>query len=569
MEQKTCQNCKSPFQIDASDFEYYKKIEVLPPRMCPLCRAQRRLAFRNERAFYKRKCDRCDKDVVSMYSPSKRYRVWCYDCWFKDDWDPLVYGRNYDSTRSFLEQFEELWNEVPKIGLMHMRSVNSEYVNISADNKDCYMIVESSNNEGCTHCYWIQECKDCVDVSFASKTELSYESDDCYDSYKLYYSKGCHDCRDSFFLFDCKDCSDCIGCVNLRSKKYHIFNRPYSKEEYERFLADAKLDTHEGVEAMRKKFEAFAETQPKKYAEIYNSVGCNGGYIKNAKNCNYCFHCYESEDSKYGVHVWRNAKDCMDVDTAGRNAELVYNSMNSGIDISHYICSSLCWTCSFMEYSYYCFNSNHCFGSVGLRKKDYCILNKQYSKEDFEKLRETIVADMKKREEYGEFFPASVSTFGYNETAAQDQFPLKKEEALKQGFKWEDTTRGTYGKETVKWEDFPAEIDPTKTVFACIDCSKNYRVIPSEFAFYKKLHIPVPRLCPDCRYARRIGNRGPNHLWKRACSCGGSSSKDGKYKNTVAHVHSDKPCPNEFSANVPPEKNKMLYCEACYNAEVG
>ena len=200
---------------------------------------------------------------------------------------------------------------------------------------------------------------------------------------------------------------------------------------------------------------------------------------------------------------------------------MIYNSMNCGIDVSHYVGSVLCWTCTFMEYSYYCFNSNHCFGSVGLRKKDYYILNQQYDKDSFEKLRAKIVADMKGRGEYGEFFPVNISTFGYNESAAQEQFPLFKEEALAAGFKWEDYPRGIYGKGTITWDKIPDSIDDcgsmdvTKEIFSCTQCRKNYLIIPREVTFYKDLHIPLPRLCPDCRHDRRFKTRGPNRLWRR------------------------------------------------------
>ena len=434
-ETKVCQNCKKSFGVEPDDFAFYEKIKVPPPTWCPECRAQRRLAFRNERVFYKRTCDRCKREVVSMYSPNKPYTVWCYECWFSDDWDPLQYGRGYNPTRPFFEQFLELWEAVPKVALIYVRSVNSDYVNISADNKDSYMIIESSNNERCTHCYWIQQCRDCVDTSFSHETELSYESDDCYNSYKLFYSKGCHDSRESYFLLNCRNCSNCIGSVNLRNKQYHIFNKPYSREGYEAFLKRARFDTHSGVEGMRKKFLQFVASQPRKFAEIVNAPRSSGNYIKNTEDCRYCFHCYDAEDCKYGVHVWRNAKDCFDCDTTGRGAQMIYNSMNCGIDASHYVGSALCWTCTFMEYSYYCFNSNYCFGSVGLRKKDYCILNQKYNKDSFEKLRAQIVEDMRERGEYGEFFPVDISTFGYNESAALEQFPLSKEEALATGFK--------------------------------------------------------------------------------------------------------------------------------------
>jgi len=530
--------------------------------------------FRNERVFYKRKCDLCGKEHISMYSPNKPYKVYCHDCWFSDKWDSLSYGRDYDSDRSFFEQFNDLWNEVPKLSLIYVRSVNSEYTNISADSKNCYMIVESSNNENCIHCYWIQVCKDLVSVSFSHRTELSYESDDCYNSYRLFYSKGCHDCNNGYFLLNCRGSSSCIGCVNLRNKQYHIFNKPVKKAEYESFLKSARLDGYSGVEELRKKFSEFLAFQPRKFAEIVNAKNSTGNYIKNAKNCWHCFHCYDAEDSRYGVHVWRNAKSCMDVDTAGRGAEFLYNSMNAGVGVSNYVGSAVCWSSTFVHYSYYCFNSNNCFGSAGLQKKDYCILNKQHSKDSYENLKNRIIEDMQKRGEYGEFFPASVSAFGYNESAAQEQFPLTKEEALRQGFRWEDYPRGTYDKGTISWDSVPdsvndiGNLDVAKEIFTCLQCKKNYKIIANEFAFYKNLQIPLPRLCPDCRHSLRFSARGPNRLWHRQCGCSGVKSQNGIYQNVFPHFHGIERCPNEFETSYAPERPEIVYCEQCYQSEV-
>src|SRR3989344_4754080 len=531
---KTCKNCQQSFEITTDDQVFYAKIGVQDPRMCPQCRAQRRLAFRNERSFYKRPCDKCKKDVVSMYSPNKPYAVWCYECWFADDWDPVDYGQEYDPSRPFFEQFGELWNKVPKINLIGLRNVDSSYLNISADNKNCYMLIESSNNEDCINCYWIQVTKDCADCSFTHKCELCYEVDDGYDSYKVLYSKGVDACRESYFLFDCRNCSNCIGCSNLRNKQYCIFNEQVTKEQYEQFLNEAKLDTYEGVENLRGRFEEFKAKQPHRYSEITNAPGSTGCYIYNAKNCTSCFHTYEAEDCRYAVHAWREAKECVDSDTTGRGAEMIYNSTNTGLKGSNCICCSLCWGDSFLTYCTYCYDCQDCFGSTGLRKKQYCILNKQYTKEEYEKLKAQIIEDMKREGVYGEFFPQSLSIFGYNESCVQEQFPSTKEQAVTQGFKWEDTERGTYGKEN------------GKDIFACTQCKKNFRIIPREFEFYQRLSIPLPRLCPECRHLRRFTARGPNRLWKRNCA----------------------KCNAEFDTNYPPDRLEIVYCESCYNAEI-
>jgi len=550
---KNCQNCKKDFIIEPDDFGFYEKIGVDTPVDCPDCRAQLRLSFRNERTFYKRACDKCKKDVVSMYSPNKPFIVYCYDCWFSEGWGGEDYGIDYNPEVSFFEQFEKLWKSVPKVSLIYVRSPGSEYTNISADNKDCYFIIESSNNEDSIHSYWIQECRDVVDTSFASKCELTYESDDCYNSYKLLYSKGCHDCTTSYFLTDCKGCTDCIGCINLRNKSNYIFNEKYSKEEYEKIKSELKLDTYSGIKNFREKYEDFLKRQPRKFAEIIQALNSTGSYMKNVKNCKHCFHSYEAEDNKYGVHIWRNAKDTMDCDTAGRNASLIYNSINAGIDNSNLICDALCWTCSFVEYSMYCFNSNNCFGCVGLRKKNYCILNKQYEKVEYEKILNKIKNELKESGKYGEFFSKDLSCFGYNETPANEQFPLSKDEALKQGFSWEDMERGTYDKETKKLIDMPEsfrgiDFDVTKEIFICESCSKNYKIIPNEFLFYRKLNVPLPRFCPDCRHYRRMKSRGPNKLWYRSCM--------------------NKGCTNQFETSYAPDRLEIVYCERCYQQEV-
>jgi len=552
---KNCEKCGNNFEIEANDFSFYEKMGVLPPKLCPECRAQLRLSFRNERCFYKRPCDKCKKDVISTFSPNKPYIVWCYDCWFADDWDGLEYGIKYDSKKPFFEQLEILLKTVPKVGLIYVRSPGSQFINISADNKDCYMIVESSNNENCINCYWIQQSQDLVDSSFTNQVTLSYQVDDCYDCHNLKFSKGCHSCIDSNFLLDCTGCTNCFGCVNLRQQQYNIFNVPHTKEDYEKFIKDMRLDTASGVQKAEGMFEEFKLKNPRKFAEIIKVTNSTGNYIKNTKNCISCFHAYDSEDCKYGVHTWRGAKDCMDVDTAGRSAELIYNSINAGLETAHQICSNLCWSSTFTDYSTYCLNSNNLLGCVGLRKKNYCILNLEYSKEDFERISKEIIESVKKEGNWGDFLPASMSSFGYNETAAYEQFPLTKEESSALSFKWEDTPRGTYGKETIDWNSFPDSInnlsdtfEVNKEVFMCVECNKNYRIIGNELIFYKRLEVPIPRNCPDCRHSKRFRNRGPNKLWKRSCM--------------------KESCKNEFETPYDPDRPEIIYCEKCYQQEV-
>ena len=63
--------------------------------------------------------------------------------------------------------------------------------------------------------------------------------------------------------------------------------------------------------------------------------------------------------------------------------------------------------------------------------QDYCILNKQYTKLDYETTVAKLIQHMIDTGEWGSFQPASMSLYGYNETVANEYFPLEKEEAIK------------------------------------------------------------------------------------------------------------------------------------------
>jgi hypothetical protein len=116
---KTCQNkwCQTQFEVTDSDRAFYEKVSpsfngkkyLIPePTRCPDCRMQRRLSFRNERNLYKRKCSKTEKDIISIYSPNNPQVVYNREEWWSDSWDPLEYGRDYDFTGRFFEQYKAL-----------------------------------------------------------------------------------------------------------------------------------------------------------------------------------------------------------------------------------------------------------------------------------------------------------------------------------------------------------------------------------------------------------------------------------------------------------------------------
>lgn len=159
---------------------------------------------------------------------------------------------------------------------------------------------------------------------------------------------------------------------------------------------------------------------------------------------------------------------------------------------------------------------------------------------------------------YGEFFPSELSPFCYNETIAQEYFPLTKEQALEQGYKWKDKEERNYSID-IKNEDIPDDInnvndDIISKVIECQhkdcnhQCTEAFKIIPEELQFYKRMNLPIPHLCPNCRHYERLSQRNPLKLWHRRCM------KEG--------------CNNEFETSYAPERPEIVYCEKCYQKEV-
>lgn len=134
---KKCDNCKIYFHITKDDEVFYQKIGVPPPTFCLDCRYQRRLAHRNERVLYLRACSATGKEIVSIYPQDAPFPVYDKTYWRSDKWDPLLYGREFDFSRPFFEQFYELRLAVPRININNYKSVNSPYTNQSSNNRDC------------------------------------------------------------------------------------------------------------------------------------------------------------------------------------------------------------------------------------------------------------------------------------------------------------------------------------------------------------------------------------------------------------------------------------------------
>jgi hypothetical protein len=521
-----CKQCNKEFIISSEDKEFYQRIGVPEPTLCHECRRQRRLAFRNEMNLYQDKCDLCGKNIISAYSPDKQQKVYCQDCFWSDKWSAFDYNQNYDPTKSFFTQFQELMKKTPRIALINKEAENSEYCNFALRNKNSYLLFTCCECQDSFYAFRSFKNREICDALNVLNCELCYEIIDSVNCYNCLYVQHSSNCSNCFLGYDLADCHNCFGCTMQIRANYKIFNQQYSEAEYQQEINKLKSN----LPVAFAKFNELKKQTIHKFADSVQCENCTGDVIYRSENCLNCFGLSDSENCKYCCDA-SHLKDCYDLDNDD-NSELVYESIGSEHNYSHYF-NDISWYNREINYCSLCFHSKNIFGCCSMIKGEFCILNKQYSEDEYNNLRKKIIEDIKKSKEYGEFFPIDISLFAYNETIAQDYYPLTKEEILQKGYQWKE-------------EEKPNIQQASENIKKCVKCESIFRITPQENNFYNKLNIAKPEKCFKCRHRSRIALRNPRKIFKRNCA----------------------KCAKEIVTSYGPDRVEKIYCEDCYNKEL-
>ncbi len=575
---RTCRVSGKKFTITESDLEFYAKMGIISqedlvklksreisdcvglPTLCPEERQKKRIAHRNFTKLYSRKCDATGKAIISLYHKDAKFPVYENKYWWGDEWNPLDYGRDFDFSRDFFSQFLELKNEVPHFSTYNTKSENCDYSTAFAS-KNCYLIGGCVRNEDCAYGHIVWDSQDCFDNLYLNNSQWCSNLIDCINCYELHFSEECAHCSDSYFLYDCRNCKNCFACTNLRGKQYCFMNKQLTKEEYEKKIREI-LPLTTKVIADGQKWLQKIKLKDTVFPEMFGlkNENVSGNHIYESRNCHITFDAKKSEDSKF-LYTSYNQENSYDISFTGEPSRFTLE----GLSVHGSENSSFCFDVHSsvnMLYSGLCFNCKDCFGCIGLKHAQYCILNKQYTKEEYEKIRGKIIEHMKNSPlvplnegegaqsasggvEWGQFFPMELSPFAYNESVANEYFPLSKEEIEKRGLKYR-AEKQSFKYDGPKYE-IPAKIsdvpdDICDKILTCEATGKYYKIQKAELKFYRKMNLPVPRLCPDERHKRRMALRNPRTLFERSCN----------------------DCGKDIQTTFAPDRPEKVLCEECY-----
>lgn len=549
--QLVCAQCRSAFTVSPADDAFYATMAVPRPRLCPQCRLQRRYSMRNERVLYRRQCQLTGQSMVTIFSPDSPYTVYSQAAWWSDQWDQLQYGHEPDFTQSIFKQMKAIQLQQPRMALLAKDSENSEYTNHSAYNKDCYLGISLINCEAVLYGFMNFQSSYLVDCSYMyENSEMCYEAFYCHRNYGCAYVTLCRGCTDVWFSFDLSGCEKCFLCWNLRNKKYCWLNEQLSEAEYDRRVGEFKNMTYQQQQELIAQWQELIATKAIHQAtQQVNVTASTGNYLAKSTNVTEGYYVSEAENCSY-VFQAEKVKDCQDICSVAP-AEACYE-MTAVINNNHCKFINYSYDNSFIEYCDHVFNSQYLFACVGLNRKKYCILNKQYSAPEYDRLREKMIAYMSATGEYGEFFPMSYSPFPYNETVAHDLYPLTKAQASALGATWNDALEqspaGVSGVVASTLPDRITEVSDEilNQTIICSVSGRPYKIQPTELYIYRKLGLPLPQVHPEVRFKKRNAQRVAPKLYRRAC----------------AH------CNQEINASFAPDRSERVYCTTCYQTAV-
>jgi len=556
VERKTCTVSGTLFPIYKSDLEFYEKVwpvfqwvkyPIATPKLCPEERRRRRMGWRNENSFYRRTCNATGKQVLSMFSEDNPHKVYDWKIWYSDQRDPLNYWIDMDYGKPFFQVFQTLNLSVPKPSLLMAESMeNCDYCSYGQYSKSCYLSTGATYSENCYYSSFPIRCVNDIDWFLNVSCQNCYQCICCHNCYETFFCDYTQYCKSSYYLSFCNDCECCIGCTNLNHKKYCILNKQYSKEKYEDVLKQMQEDS-----AFRNKiieeFNQLRLESPRKHLEEYMVENNFSNSVQNGKGNVLCFNVVESSGNKYSYFEWWNEDPSYD-SYSGFWAYCVESCWTKWINSAFIAHSKPAYDC---YYSIYLINCKHCFWCVGLKDKEYCILNKQYTPDTYEQEVVKIIKHMQSTWERWEFFPLSDSLFGYNESVAQTFLPLTADKAKSLHYRWQDNESVAnipQGLNVIPAENLHDHVDGDYNsivgkAFLCSKTHKPYRFIEQEFNFYKKYKLPLPKYHHDER-KKMLLEKG---MWDvfDLTTCD-------KCKKEILYVRN-------------PWEQRKIYCKDCYS----
>lgn len=583
----TCIYCDDEFAFTDLEKEMYDKHEFCYPDRCPTCNFRLLGGFINDRHLYNISDKSSWKTLISIFPHDYNGRVIDAIDYRKQLSDDVWISKSREVSRDIFSDFQKLYSDMPLPSrLIYPGLENCDYASHLAYAKNVYLsycVFEWGEDIYYTF-QAVGGCKNIFSSYGIAQSSNIISSMNTVKSNNVFYGEDIVYCSDMLYCKNMDNCQNCIFSCNQVNQKYMVFNTQYTKQEYEKIKQDVylRLNSETEYKDVIKSYEVFLEKNLIQKATIINrSEKSNGDCVINSNNCINTFKA-------------NGLENCINIHSSGNGPEdgtkYFMNSTEAGIAAENCI-----WSCSvgmniyniFFSYAtvegskniYYCWdmeNCQECMFCVGLRAKKYCILNTQYSKEEYFNKKREIITDLKAEGKWWNSLDWDLSLFPYNDTLAYDYFKVYSVTDVHGNIKVIDDQ--AYGKVILTWDDFisdatldlggkkkikilwrtrdkeinvpewmetiqaleiPSINQVSDTILEkaviCEETKRPYRIIKKELEFYKKQYLPLPKIHHELRVDKLVSSRPIGQLFAGICDCCGEDcltvyKKKQKYK---------------------------------------
>lgn len=560
-----CKYCSSKYPLYSIEKEQYDKYAFKYTDICPTCNFKSLYSYINDKHLYNRKDSKTGKNLISILSEDYNWEVIDANNYRIQLVDDLWFKYSKEIWPDIFDDFLKLYNDFPKPSRLVFQWVeNGDFSSHVGTSKNLYLsYCVFSECEDIYYSLKITDSKNVFDSYHIASSSNIYSSHTIGTSHDVSFSRNSVDCSGLLFCSDMNNCKECIFCCNQVNKSYMVYNKQYTKEEYEsikKWIYE-KLWDYNSFKFLKNKFQEFLD-QNLSDATI-NMNNCQ------KVNGEATFYSFNSVNVFAGTWVSNSANVMIGGDFSDDKWNNIINSLEFWTNCENSICAfsfgyntynvNYCGFVSSSSNIDYCFDMEwceDCLFCVWLRNKKYCILNKQYTKQEYFKLREEIVNHLKYTGKWGENIAFSSSPFPYNDTLSYDIFKVNKviysdgkEEIIDENAVWtvnvlwdsfiSDAIYDMWWNEKIKikWRTKNKEInipenmkilksenianinqvwnDILDKTIICEESGRPFRIIKQELDYLKKKWFPIPRVHQENRIDKILSDRPKwqMHVW--------------------------------------------------------
>ncbi|MDA1038209.1 MAG: hypothetical protein O2877_00795 [bacterium] len=499
--ERICAITGEKWMMGEEEIGWYKKFNMPPSKLSQNTRWKWEAYYDIGYQFWWNKHFDTGKPVLSFHHPATGVRVLPDKEWHARDFSNIQ--KPLDLNRPFFDQMQALLREVPMPATFNKEEPENSIALFSFGDRDSYFTFACRSARS----FFLIGAFDVEDTSAVFLSSESSKSHSVLHSHRIYncrYVRESFDCMDSVFLFDCRNCKNCFGASNKRNAEYVWFNEQLSKSEWERRRAEVDLGSRRVVEDHMRHFEKLL-LEESVWPESFNfgSEDAIGDYLNQATRCYYCFDSEKGAVDNYWS-AWMYGAPTQNAFCWGAvNSSECYLCVSSP-ESSRLKCSYRSTRCEQSEYLFGCIDCVNCFGCIGIKNKQFCILNKQYSEEDYWNLVDQLKCQLLEDGSYGEYFPTTMATTYVPENGAV-LYAGASESDMRAlgGLVFDPESEGATGKDRVdlamarRVEEIPDSIDDLSDDWIGVPIydshtKRTFAFLKPEVEYYRKMRIAPP-----------------------------------------------------------------------------